>query len=330
MPEITFVPYIEGEVYDASSLNTRFTAVKTGLEGITPDGLGPAALGSEHVPALAGYTEKATTPQTPHLVSIEGTTYTHFNHTSNQHLPTVNLAENPVRWPSGGGGGGNAYGSNPGSWIPIQVGSTPTPLEVYFEDSTTLYPIHLKRAAALAESKPWAQGLVVMLNVHFHKLIRDTSTTIKSESRLYAAFCIQVFVGDTIEAGSWYIIKRSIRFLSEKILPTYKTATLGIPYASEYAKIESWIDVPLRTVIRREDLIDFGFADNATMPPVLGVRACVGKWEVRAGPVQIGSYAGTAPSGQPIASSSAKIAIRQGNMTIFPMHAAAGVTTFVK
>ena len=294
---------------------------------------------------MAGYTASATSPQTPHLITIEGTSYPYFNHISNPHTPTVNLALATPRWPSGGLSLPEPYESNPGSWLTINVGSDSTPLEVYFADNTpTPIPLHLRRLNAISSSETWAQGIVVLMNVHFHAFVRDV--VVAPNSRLYAGFCIQVFVGDTLATGKWYIIQRTIRFVSEKILPSYPYFETPYndggfvvpgaenPYISDNAKVESWIDVPIRTVIRKQDLIDFGFPDEDGMPPVLGVRACVGKWEVYPGPVQPGSYTRVPPEdippGEPTVDTNTKVYIRQGNMTIFPLHAAAGFEQFVK
>jgi len=393
MPEITFIPYVEGEPYDAASLNDRYLSIEAGLEQIPVMNIGAAGIGQDQAPSLAGYTESNTSPHSPHLISIEGlasdsgppapndgadTGNSAREHTFSTHYS--NLAQNPAEWPVGVDSGGGGLDVDIGKWLTVRVGKSNSgvegKLEIFFhthggvlspQEVTYAYPLHLKRDNAVALDEPFAQGLVVMTNVHLRD-IEHSPEEGETYCRKYACFSIQLltyemgYVPDQPDThrALWIIIPRTIRYVSEKTIPPdgFFQEDKGDPiwlgpgdattadkdpetnYAAGDAVSDSWIDVPIRTVIRREDIIAAGYPDDEDLPPILGVRLAVGIWVVKMGPIQDGSYGQDGPSaaptpgvelynGSPVTShGEVRVNIRQGNMSLFPIHASRDKTVF--
>jgi len=384
MPEITFTPYVEGEPYDAASLNDRFLPVEAGLNQILITNMGTAGLGQDQTPSLAGYTERNVNPRSPHLISIEGLSSstgppdenapgdkgrTAIAHDFNP--ATANLAVFPAEWPVGVLAP-DPVTANPAKWETVRVGKgnstlTEGNLEVYFHTTGGIpigavsfaYPLHLRRANAVTWDETFAQGLVVMANINLRG-INHTPGEEETHYRKYACFSVQLL---TYEPGwvpgqpgdpQWYIIPRTIRYVSEKTIPPdgfFQAAgvpvpdpewlgpgvdtTAGSPPQTDYASVDgardSWIDVPIRTVIRREDIMAIGYLADDDLPPLLGVRIAVGIWAVKVGPIQDGSYeqATGLYAGRPADNDGLiKVFIRQGNMSIFPLHASRDKTVF--
>jgi|15BtaG_2_1085339.scaffolds.fasta_scaffold04834_3 hypothetical protein len=402
MPEITFVPYLEGQPYDAASLNTRFSAVETGLESLRPDiQFGSEGLGSPHLPSLAGYVVNTAQPQTPFLIQVAGDTYTTgppLTFAANEHpIPgaqsMLNLAEDPPStWVPGNYPGELAPGitliSDNNYWLPLRAGAdgggSDNTLALCFgdllseDDQNHLY---LDQPTALAQEEVWAQGLVVLANFQFKNLVRQRADGEGPGdmrpflgTRFYAAFCIQILTyvddwepgvsGVGTENMVWRIVPRTIRFVSEKTLPNaghtrapspsvalniFKNTagndgTTVAPYEwlNEHASEESWIDISIRTVIRKEDLLASGQRVSPETGPLLGVRVAIGQWIVWPGPVQPGSYAndpipgwdifsgyGGPPDGLFDVGLPQMSFIRQGNLTVFPLHAGENIKRLI-
>ena len=377
MPEITFVPYLEGQPYSAESLNSRFSTVEAGLEDLSPaTQFGAEGLGSPHLPSLAGYVLQNSAPQTPWLIQKVGLGYSAGppnNYSANamffgpgdQNLTTNPVTGNPYTWTGSDfpGTTGANLESDPLSWKPVAAGDQSSGVQElsvgFYETGPTLWhPLYLDQPTAVDQDEVWAQGLVVLANLQFKKIERHDDDGIDNirfhlGTRFYAAFCIQILTwedaytpGDPSPDPTWRVVPRTIRFVSEKNLPNaghsraafahssgrvfkdteaHPGTPAPFPYLNYHAARESWIDIPLRTVIRKEDLLASGQNDSPTTGPILGVRVAVGAWLVWPGPVQPGSYAGGvifAGNGAPVSfEPQQEIQVRQGNLTVFPLHA---------
>ena len=372
MPEITFVPYLEGQPYSAESFNSRFSTVEAGLEDLSPTlQFGSEGLGSPHLPSLAGYVVNTGVPQTPFLIQKTGNAYSEGppnNYSANELTFDDNLASGTHTW-SGDDFPGTTSGlnllSDPDLWKPLLAGSGGEELAVgfyKFGPPFTWYPLYLDQPTALDQEEIWAQGLVVLANFQFKEIIRaddedDDTIRLHLGTRFYAAFCIQILtypdgwdpgVDPPSTSPVWRIVPRTIRFVSEKTLPNAGhnralTASSGghvfkntEPHGGEpdpfewlnyHAARESWIDISIRTVIRKEDLLASGMLPSLETGPILGVRVAAGAWAVWPGPIQPGSYGGGgvifSGNGSPVSFAgepSQRIAIRQGNLTVFPLH----------
>lgn len=376
MPSITFIPYVEGDLYDASSLNVNFSSVEAGLNAIPSSETGDNSIGIFQAPSLAGYMERTSSPQTPHLIAMEappslvGPPAGAYDNDGNAITFTHNLANTP--WPHGVlAASSSPLESDPDYWQVATVGNAATlPLEAHFHDDSTVipgnnayaFPLFLRRDTALAQGATFAQGLIVQANIEFNCLDwrnQDDAydgRKVSPATRCYMAFCIQVlsqwpdYPVLPAAAPKWYIVPRTIRFVSDKVIPkigfendgnpgTPIVPPAAYPQVTRNARFSSSIDIPIRTVIRREDFIAAGFGGALLSPPLLGVRVAVGKWEVGFGPVQPGSFANTPTdpidedpyAGGPLRNGDGLTTARlcRGNLNLFPIHAASDVTSFV-
>lgn len=299
MPIINFAAFTEGEDFDAASLNSRFSDVELGLEGLEEDTLKANSLNPKQLPSLAGYVEEVGgVPTTPYILKAEAAQNAGAGMSVGP-TESLNVALANMFFPPG----------------TVQTGSPP--LEPVDPDKWEVAPnadFELDLTAGNTApgldlgdtpNRNWAGGILILANAELSSIGEHPHAT-----RYYAAFSIQFKVETNAD---WWILPRSLRYTSDKVIPP---TILSPPHAWDgypEATTRAYIDVPIRTVLLKED-IDF-YPEIAGLYIVEGIRLAFGIWET--------DPTGTtyAASANPPPSSSVKAA----NLSIFPLHAATNV-----
>jgi hypothetical protein len=245
MPDIAFTPLEDDDALNAASLNTPFTAIQAGINGIMEYGLRRGALSRHHLGQVvmdASWMDQTATPQNTLHISGGGT---HFypQKGAGYVAGTDNLAD---RYVIGAGTGVPTYSSD----------------NVLQFDHAAGVLLGMSRSDRTA-------GILVLLNVEFDRVDSSADTT--------TGAVVAIQFETTAASGTWHTIDRTERYFSatSRAARQQPYTSPGTPYRWVSGNTDYRIDcdMALRTLIAPADITAAGA--NPVTDGITGVRAVI-------------------------------------------------------